>query len=552
MVTKAPIFMLRAARRFKLLALALILTAGVSFPARAAEAPSSAPELKKKESTLSRDIFEQGMYYEGINYLHFDRLYRAIFRKKVHAKDVNTYDEVPDSTFFTNRHGRKPLTAQQLVEGYRENSGPDMSKPLQIIGGQFGEFNNRITALDAKGDKYLLKFDHAEALALATAAEIISNRFYYAMGYNVPQDDLISVDSSQFAIGEGAEVYDGTGFKKKLTREKLDEYLIFMPQTEDGKYILVASKIINGRSIGASSYQGKRNHPDDPYLHESRRALRAFQVFASWLNHLDVRNQNTIQILQEENGKTVLKHFLVDTDSSLGADPHGVKPANFGHVHMLDYQDTLLNIFKLGLIESPWQKRWREYGEPNSASAAAAIGYFDNYYFDPGKFKIQLQSYAFKDMTRADAFWAAKILMSFSNQDIAEVVKVASYTSPENQNLLTKTLVERRDMIGKYWFAKAAPLDSIDVKDGKLVFEDLAVRYGFEKAEDTVYHVDVFSKNKKHKINSFTASSASLPLDSASGESVLLIRVSRGGSKPGPYVAVELANGKITRIVHQD
>ena len=100
-------------------------------------------------------------------------------------------------------------------------------------------------------------------------------------------------------------------------------------------------------------------------------------------------------------------------------------------------------------------------------------------------------------MTLADAYWAAKIIMSFNDQDIAEIVKVASFTSPENQDILVKTLTERRDIIGRYWFGRVVPLDSIDVKGDKLVFEDLAVRYGFEKAEGTVYQVDVFSKSGK-------------------------------------------------------
>lgn len=556
MVMKAPNSMSKAARRSKLLALSLAVITAASVPAYAAEA-QAVPELKKKDKSLSVDMFEQGMYYPATQYLRFDRLYRTIFRKKTRAKDVNIYDEVPDNAFFTNRQGRKGLSADELSKGYRENGGLDLSKPLEIQKGNFGEFNNRVFVKDVKGATYLLKFDHAEALGLATAAEVISNRFYYAIGYNVPQNDLVALDPDQLVPGEGAKIYDGTGFSKKLTSEKLQESLLFLPQTEDGKYLVIASKIINGTSAGASGYQGKRNHPDDPYKHEDRRELRAFPVFASWMNHVDVRNQNTLQILQEENGKKALKHFLVDTDTSFGADPHGVKPANFGHVYMFDYWDTTKAVFTLGLVEKPWQKRWRIYGEPNAADAASKIGYFDNYYFDPGKFKVWLQSYAYNDMTVGDAFWAAKIIMSFSDQDIDSTVKSVSFTSAENQELLSKTLKERRDIIGRYWFGKVCPVDQIDVQGGKLVFEDLAVRYGFEKKEGTVYHVDVFSKNGKHKekITSFTSTDTSLPLDASwnkSGETVLLIRVTRNGSKPSPAVKVKLQDGKITRIAHQN
>jgi hypothetical protein len=39
--------------------------------------------------------------------------------------------------------------------------------------------------------------------------------------------------------------------------------------------------------------------------------------------------------------------------------------------------------------------------------------------------------------------------MNFSDEDIRTVVKAGQYTRPEDTDLIAKTLIERRDMIGR-------------------------------------------------------------------------------------------------------
>ena len=103
---------------------------------------SKATTFKKQETGLYKDVFDQNFYYEGTNLLHLDRLYRELFRKKTRSANVNVYDEVPDSTFFTNRHEKQRLTTQALREGNKETEGPDLSGDLVIINGKFeGAYN---------------------------------------------------------------------------------------------------------------------------------------------------------------------------------------------------------------------------------------------------------------------------------------------------------------------------------------------------------------------------------------------------------------------------
>jgi hypothetical protein len=44
------------------------------------------------------------------------------------AQNVNTIDEVPDSSWFTNRIGTRPVTAEELTRGATVGAPPDPSK----------------------------------------------------------------------------------------------------------------------------------------------------------------------------------------------------------------------------------------------------------------------------------------------------------------------------------------------------------------------------------------------------------------------------------------
>lgn len=316
----------------------------------------------------------------------------------------------------------------------------------------------------------------------------------------------------------------------------------------------MASKVLEGEPKGAFRFQGRRrNDPNDGFDHETRRELRALQVFASWLNHVDVRPENTMDVLIDENGKKVLKHYLVDVGASLGADSHGAKPGSFGHEYFADFGETAKAILGLGVLEKTWQKRWNDNAEKSGTSA---FGYFDNTRFSSAKFKTQLPNYGFKDLTRADGFWAAKQMMSFKDADIEAAVKAASYSNPEDSQAISKVLIERRDLIVRHWFSVANPLDLFDVQAGKLTFEDLAVKNHFAESTGTTYSVDVVTKKGKKfkKFASFVSSEPAISLDPNWGNQInLLIRVSRGGdTKPGPYALVEIADGQVTGVTHQD
>ena len=90
-------------------------------------------------------------------------------------------------------------------------------------------------------------------------------------------------------------------------------------------------------------------------------------------------------------------------------------------------------------------------------------------------------------MTPQDAYWGAKLVMSFSNEDIRAIVEQGQFSNPAVTDYITKVLIARRDVVGRAWFSRVAPLEDFVVADGKLRFTDLGQKYGVLSASTYRY-----------------------------------------------------------------
>src|SRR5262245_51406547 len=79
--------------------------------------------------------------------------------EQVKAQNVNTLGEVPDSSWFTNRIGRTPMSIEDLVRGPNDGKAPDTSGQITIITSKRQGIIRGFTIQDSKGDVYFLKFD---------------------------------------------------------------------------------------------------------------------------------------------------------------------------------------------------------------------------------------------------------------------------------------------------------------------------------------------------------------------------------------------------------
>ena len=77
-----------------------------------------------------------------------------------------------------------------------------------------------------------------------------------------------------------------------------------------------------------------------------------------------------------------------------------------------------------------------------------------------------------------DTFWAARQVMAFTDEEIRAIVQTGQYSKPA-EDWITATLIERRNRIGRTYFARVLPLDRIRLEGNTLAFDDLGVSSGF-------------------------------------------------------------------------
>ena len=108
------------------------------------------------------------------------------------ARNVNTIDEVPDSSWFTNRILARPLTLDELSKGPLTGAGPAPGT-WSVVSPKLAGFAPGFTMLDAKGDRWFVSFDAAGHPEAATGAIAVANRIFWALGYWQVENHLVSV-----------------------------------------------------------------------------------------------------------------------------------------------------------------------------------------------------------------------------------------------------------------------------------------------------------------------------------------------------------------------
>jgi hypothetical protein len=258
-------------------------------------------------------------------------------------------------------------------------------------------------------------------------------------------------------------------------------------RTQDGRYRVLASKIIKGKPKGPFTTVGlRRDDPNDLIPHEHRRELRAMRVIASWINNWDLKESQSLDVYVEENGRKFLRHYLLDFGSSLGAayDP---TEAYHGTEYGFDLVSITKEIFSLGVHESENEKRALIIS-PEAGSFTAAE-------FDPGNWKPTFPTVMFSNMTTRDAFWATRVILAFTEEDLRSIIKTAEYSLPTTDNYILQTLLARRTAAARYWLLKTDALSAFRVDDNPqgvaLSFKDLLADQGLILANSVRYSYQV-------------------------------------------------------------
>ena len=386
----------------------------------------------------------------------------------VRAKNVNTIDEVPDSSWFTNRIVARPVTMDEAVLGPLTSDGP-AAGPWTVVAPKNQGFAPGFVIRDVRGEMWFVSFDAAGYPEAATGALIVANKIFWTLGYWQVENHLVTVTPATITIADTAVFTPVSGKKRPMRTSDLDDVLRRAHRAGDGTYRAVAARAVPGRPVGGFRYYGTRpDDPNDVLPHEHRRELRALKVFGAWTNLVDMKAGNTLDSVITEGNRGIVRHYLQDVGSAFGSGAERPREYDEGWEFLYETDLTRKRLVTLGFFIQPWQTL--QY-EENSA-----IGRFEGRAFDPIAWKPRVPTAAFLRARADDCFWAARRVAAFSDELIRQLVGTARYSDPKATVLLADVLIQRRDKIAAAYLTVPNPLVDFALSpDGQLTFRNAAV-----------------------------------------------------------------------------
>jgi hypothetical protein len=188
------------------------------------------------------------------------------------------------------------------------------------------------------------------------------------------------------------------------------------------------------------------------------------------LNHVDAKAINSLDMLVTENGRSFVRHNLIDFGSSLGSA--GVAPADYweGFEYLLQPASVGKQIAGFGFALPKW--RTMPFYEARSIGRLPK----DNTGFDPELWKPRVPNQAFLHARADDKFWAARKLMALTTAMLRAAVRSGEFGDPASEEFLVRALAERRDAIGRAYLTSINPIvDLVLDAEGRLTFANAAV-----------------------------------------------------------------------------
>jgi hypothetical protein len=394
------------------------------------------------------------------------------------AVNVNAMDEVPDSSWYTNRLSRGPLDRQTLIHGACGDEPPlDPAGPWTITSAKPNGANPGFIIEDAQERKFLLKFDSTNQPERATAADVMGSLIYWAAGFSTPCNRAVFFDRGILEIDPEATAEVG-GEDVPMTWALLAPAFEKATRLPDGRYRGASSQFLPGIPLGPWRYEGTRDDdPNDVIPHQDRRELRGSYVLASWINHFDSREQNTLAMWIRQSDRDgapgYVRHNVIDWGDSFGSQWSwdGIS-RRLGHSSYFDLRHLLEDFVTLGLIDRSWR-------DAEKGPTGEVLGYFDVERFDPAVYRPGYPNPAFLAAGDHDKAWMSRIVAGISVDDVRAIVDQAQIQDPLVEEELKRILIGRRERILRTFFRELSPLTRPQVvgsSDGPLLCaEDLVV-----------------------------------------------------------------------------
>jgi len=413
------------------------------------------------------------------------------------AVNVNALDEVPDSSWFTNRIGMHAMSVAEVQLGACDPSfilHPEADADgTWIIGEGKTEGSTPGFRVTIAVRKYLFKADDPDQPELASAAQTVGLAIYHAAGFNTTCEQVVYFKPSLLKLMPGLryQVGDILAEKKDFDRKALDAILGKSPKRGD-RVRMQASAWIEGHLLGPFRYEGTRNDdPSDVVAHQDRRDLRASRLVAAWIDHIDAREGNSLDTWVSDSkdspesspGRVV--HYLLDTSEAFGPKWFAAPVTRrMGYTYVFDWGEFLSDFGTLGVPLRPWDYDQKTPGHE-------LFLYFNAEDFVPDQWKMKYSNSAFSRMTERDGAWMARILARFTPEMVHGLAEMGRFTDPRNTEYLATVLEGRLEGILDRYLTRLSSLADVRTQDrDRLCGLDLAEWRGVRPPERFRYVAD--------------------------------------------------------------
>ncbi|MEW6357476.1 MAG: hypothetical protein AB1696_14190 [Planctomycetota bacterium] len=369
--------------------LLLATGAGCAIPAKTPT--TAAPDVAKPKARIANDKWQwfKSMFFSPTKELvYLDRWWGRATGHPFPAKNIDVNGNPADSPVFVNRDASK-MSLAEIERGPNSDDGPVgkiTATKIKESGASPGFFGK-----DSRGVKYLFKFDINGWPEMATGAEVVGNRLMHALGYNVPEAQIMIMHDV------------GTKF--------------------DGQRC-AAVKFVPGEILGPWDFKENRD----------LREVRTLKLASAWINNTDMKEINSLMTWRDNR----LKVYLIDFGNSLGSHSIDPKMPEAGWEYRFDVDEMFHQIFTLGLCGKPFRKDKKPF--------SPAVGLFDAD-FDPERWKTNYPVVSFFDATPDDSKWMARRIAAFTDDQIRAAVSAGEYSRKEDADHIAAVLMQRRDAI---------------------------------------------------------------------------------------------------------
>ena len=403
------------------------------------------------------------------------------FRSSGEAHDVNSLDEVPDSTWFTNRTVRP----EQLERGSCPDAGPTL--PFTIKSSMLGGTTAGFVVKDARKQAYVIKLDSVAPFEpeISTAADAIVSRLYWAVGFNAPCNDVVYLEPGDLRLASGSYEKLPTGETAPLTAARLAQVFTRATRGADGRMRFSASRFIDGEPLGNWRAEGTRaDDANDVIAHEDRRELRGEYFLAAWADHWDSRGPNSFDSFVRPPGARGghVVHYFLDFSDSLGAIslPMAFRENRKGFVSVSNVPVMLEDLFTLGLLRHPWDDVQPDPRFPN-------LGHYDVAHFDALGFSALTPLVRWIRAERADRGWMARKIARLGVAHLRVAVRAGRLSHAAEEARLVDVLAGRRDKILRASFDECSPLADLAIEGDRLCATDLGLATKLSRPDDVAY-----------------------------------------------------------------